>query len=95
MMMPKSPRNYFFHRQADSHYASNLNHKLSSVMRIEDKEKPAYRLGYANGTTFGGENEMAHPIFLTMCLISFFTLEGNYAPLPKALRQSLSWSGVA
>ena len=41
------PRNYFFHRQADSHYASNLNHKLSSVMRIEDKEKPAYLLGYA------------------------------------------------
>ena len=41
------PRNYFFHRQADSHYASNLNHKLSPVMRIEDKEKPAYLLGQA------------------------------------------------
>jgi hypothetical protein len=41
------PRNYFFHRQADSHYASNLNHKLSAVMTIEYKEKPAYLLGYA------------------------------------------------
>jgi hypothetical protein len=38
---------FFFHRQADSHYASNLNHKVYSVMRIEDKEKPAYLLGYA------------------------------------------------
>jgi hypothetical protein len=43
------PRNYFFHRQADSHYASNLNNKVYSVMRIEDKEKPAYLLGYAYG----------------------------------------------
>jgi hypothetical protein len=43
------PRNCFFHRQADSHYASNLNHKVYSVMRIEDKEKPAYLLGYAYG----------------------------------------------
>jgi hypothetical protein len=50
MMMPKfPPETTFFHRQADSHYASNLNHKLSSVMRIEDKEKPAYLLGYAYG----------------------------------------------
>jgi hypothetical protein len=49
MMMPKSPpETTFFHRQADSHYASNLNaHKLSPVMKIEDKEKPAYLLGYA------------------------------------------------
>jgi hypothetical protein len=45
------PRNYFFHRQADSHYASNLNHKVYPVMRIEDKEKPAYLLGYANEPT--------------------------------------------
>jgi hypothetical protein len=41
------PKNCFFHRQADSHYASNLNHKVYPVMRIEDKEKPAYLLGYA------------------------------------------------
>jgi hypothetical protein len=34
MMMPKSP----------SHH---LNHRLSPVMRVEDKEKPAYLLGYA------------------------------------------------
>ena len=48
MMMPNfPPRNCFFHRQADSHYASNLNHKVYPVMRIEDKEKPAYLLGYA------------------------------------------------
>jgi hypothetical protein len=41
------PRNYFFHRQADSHYASNLNHKVYTVMRIEYKKKPAYLLGHA------------------------------------------------
>jgi hypothetical protein len=41
------PKNCFFHRQADSHYASNLNHKVYAVMRIEDKKKPAYLLGYA------------------------------------------------
>jgi hypothetical protein len=41
-----------FHRQADSHYASNLNHKVYPVIRIEDKENPAYLLGYAYyGTT--------------------------------------------
>jgi hypothetical protein len=45
------PRNCFFHRQADSHYASNLNHKVYTVMMIEDKEKPVYLLGYAYGRT--------------------------------------------
>jgi hypothetical protein len=43
------PRNCFFHRQADSHYASNLNDKLYSVLKIEDIEYPAYLLGYAYG----------------------------------------------
>jgi hypothetical protein len=43
------PRNCFFHRQADSHYASNLNDKLYSVPKIEDTEYPAYLLGYAYG----------------------------------------------
>jgi hypothetical protein len=50
------PRNYFFHRQADSHYASNLNHKVYPVMRIEDKEKPAYLLGYAYVVCFSFES---------------------------------------
>jgi hypothetical protein len=60
------PRNYFFHRQADSHYASNLNHKLSTVMRIEDKEKPAYLLGYAYVA-----NTAAPNVFVSLRLISF------------------------
>ncbi len=47
VMMPKSPRICFFHRQADSHYASHLNHKVYQVMRIENKEKPAYLFGFA------------------------------------------------
>jgi hypothetical protein len=47
--IPPPPRNCFFHRQADSHYASNLNDKLYSVPKIEDMEYPAYLLGYAYG----------------------------------------------
>jgi hypothetical protein len=49
MMMPKSPQKLLFSQTSCSHYASNLNHKLSAVMWIEDKEKPAYLLGYAYG----------------------------------------------
>ncbi len=48
-MMPKSPQKLLFSQTSCSHYASNLNHKLSAVMWIEDKEKPAYLLGYAYG----------------------------------------------
>jgi hypothetical protein len=43
------PRNCFFHRQADSHHASNLNDKLYTVPKIEYMEQPAYLLGYAYG----------------------------------------------
>jgi hypothetical protein len=49
MPNPPPPPNCFFHRQADSHYASNLNDKLYSVLKIEDMEYPAYLLGYAYG----------------------------------------------
>jgi hypothetical protein len=56
MMMPKSPQKLLFStdklthimRLIQEHSWSNLNaHKLSPVMTIEDKEKPAYLLGYA------------------------------------------------
>jgi hypothetical protein len=46
MMMPNSPPEtaFFTDKQADSHYASNLNDKLYSVSKIEDMEYPAYFL---------------------------------------------------
>ncbi len=49
MMMPNSPPETAFFTDTDSHYASNLNDKLYSVLKIEDMEYPAYLLGYAYG----------------------------------------------
>jgi hypothetical protein len=69
------PRNCFFRRQADSHYASNLNDKLYSVPKIEDIEYPAYLLGYAYGSISMDAPYWSRKLLSTIALAAFVSPE--------------------
>jgi hypothetical protein len=57
---------------------SNLNHKVYSVMRIEDKEKPAYLCLWMND---GGRCEAAKGRTAELLLVSAYSIQYNAAAL--------------